>query len=186
MTEIVDFETSLANITVPQEERRDEELIYHKMEAKDLSVRFLMNQQKWHWVFKEMIFFKWWLLSRFQTWIESGNIWRTQQLIVWVRRIQNNRKNVFHPVIDTPTCWLSIFRTCSCSILTWAHPDMTGAADSDFCILTYGPSACLKAACTGVVGSCIRKLCTCLCSDLFQHVSVFCFCVCVCVFCLCV
>ncbi|XP_060925405.1 endothelin-converting enzyme 1 isoform X1 [Limanda limanda] len=37
MTEIVDFETTLANITVPQEERRDEELIYHKMEAKDLS-----------------------------------------------------------------------------------------------------------------------------------------------------
>lgn len=38
MQEIVDFETTLANITVPQEERRDEELIYHKMEAKDLKV----------------------------------------------------------------------------------------------------------------------------------------------------
>uniref|UniRef100_A0A3B4V2J9 Endothelin-converting enzyme 1 n=1 Tax=Seriola dumerili TaxID=41447 RepID=A0A3B4V2J9_SERDU len=38
MEEIVDFETTLANITVPQEERRDEELIYHKMEAKDLTV----------------------------------------------------------------------------------------------------------------------------------------------------
>ncbi|XP_077582062.1 endothelin-converting enzyme 1 [Stigmatopora nigra] len=36
MGEIVDFETALANITVPLEERRDEELIYHKMEAKDL------------------------------------------------------------------------------------------------------------------------------------------------------
>ncbi|MEQ2172188.1 Endothelin-converting enzyme 1 [Goodea atripinnis] len=36
MKEIVDFETTLANITVPQEERRDEELIYHKVEAKDL------------------------------------------------------------------------------------------------------------------------------------------------------
>ncbi|XP_008318964.1 endothelin-converting enzyme 1 [Cynoglossus semilaevis] len=36
MEEIVDFETTLANITVPQEERRDEELIYNKMEAKDL------------------------------------------------------------------------------------------------------------------------------------------------------
>ncbi|XP_041837201.1 endothelin-converting enzyme 1 [Melanotaenia boesemani] len=36
MEEIVDFETTLANITVPQEERRDEELIYHKIEAKDL------------------------------------------------------------------------------------------------------------------------------------------------------
>lgn len=37
MEEIVDFETTLANITIPQEERRDEELIYHKMEAKDLT-----------------------------------------------------------------------------------------------------------------------------------------------------
>lgn len=38
MKEIVDFETTLANITIPQEERRDEELIYHKMKAKDLAV----------------------------------------------------------------------------------------------------------------------------------------------------
>ncbi|KAJ3602526.1 hypothetical protein NHX12_030279 [Muraenolepis orangiensis] len=37
MQEIVDFETVLANITVPQDERRDEELIYHKMEVKDLA-----------------------------------------------------------------------------------------------------------------------------------------------------
>uniref|UniRef100_A0AAY4EJK0 Endothelin-converting enzyme 1 n=1 Tax=Denticeps clupeoides TaxID=299321 RepID=A0AAY4EJK0_9TELE len=37
MQEIVDFETALANITVPQEERRDEELIYKKMQAKDLA-----------------------------------------------------------------------------------------------------------------------------------------------------
>ncbi|XP_077428382.1 endothelin-converting enzyme 1 [Vanacampus margaritifer] len=36
MGEILDFETALANITVPLEKRRDEELIYHKMEAKDL------------------------------------------------------------------------------------------------------------------------------------------------------
>ncbi|XP_042151861.1 endothelin-converting enzyme 1 isoform X6 [Oncorhynchus tshawytscha] len=36
MQEIVDFETTLANITIPQEERRDEELIYHKIQAKDL------------------------------------------------------------------------------------------------------------------------------------------------------
>uniref|UniRef100_A0A667ZB17 Endothelin-converting enzyme 1 n=1 Tax=Myripristis murdjan TaxID=586833 RepID=A0A667ZB17_9TELE len=37
MEEILQFETTLANITVPQEERRDEELIYHKMQAKDLT-----------------------------------------------------------------------------------------------------------------------------------------------------
>uniref|UniRef100_A0A8C7YAB8 Endothelin-converting enzyme 1 n=1 Tax=Oryzias sinensis TaxID=183150 RepID=A0A8C7YAB8_9TELE len=36
MAEIVEFETTLANITVPQEERRDEELIYHKMKVEDL------------------------------------------------------------------------------------------------------------------------------------------------------
>lgn len=55
MEEIVDFETTLANITVPQEERRDEELIYHKMEAKDLTVSVswfdsisLITQQKWY------------------------------------------------------------------------------------------------------------------------------------------
>lgn len=38
MEEVLDFETTLANITVPPEERRDEELIYNKMEAKDLTV----------------------------------------------------------------------------------------------------------------------------------------------------
>lgn len=38
MAAIVDFETALANISVPQEKRRDEELIYHKMKAKDLAV----------------------------------------------------------------------------------------------------------------------------------------------------
>ncbi|KAG7274920.1 hypothetical protein CRUP_036813 [Coryphaenoides rupestris] len=38
MQEIVELETALANITVPQDQRRDEELIYHKMEVKDLSV----------------------------------------------------------------------------------------------------------------------------------------------------
>lgn len=38
MEEIVDFETTLANLTTPQEERRDELLIYHKMEARELTV----------------------------------------------------------------------------------------------------------------------------------------------------
>ena len=42
MGAIVDFETALANISVPQEKRRDEELIYHKMEAKDLAVGVLV------------------------------------------------------------------------------------------------------------------------------------------------
>ncbi|XP_056591248.1 endothelin-converting enzyme 1 isoform X1 [Triplophysa dalaica] len=36
MEEIVDFETALANITVPQEARREELNIYHKMQAKEL------------------------------------------------------------------------------------------------------------------------------------------------------
>uniref|UniRef100_A0A4W4G662 Endothelin-converting enzyme 1 n=1 Tax=Electrophorus electricus TaxID=8005 RepID=A0A4W4G662_ELEEL len=37
MTEIVAFESALANITVPQEERRDEESIYHKIQARELA-----------------------------------------------------------------------------------------------------------------------------------------------------
>ncbi|XP_015268057.1 PREDICTED: endothelin-converting enzyme 1 [Gekko japonicus] len=36
MQQILDFETALANITTPQEKRRDEEAIYHKMTAGDL------------------------------------------------------------------------------------------------------------------------------------------------------
>ncbi|MGH0175050.1 UNVERIFIED_CONTAM: hypothetical protein FKN15_069533, partial [Acipenser sinensis] len=36
MQQILDFETTLANITVPQDERRDEEKIYHKMTVADL------------------------------------------------------------------------------------------------------------------------------------------------------
>lgn len=40
MQEILDFETALANITTPQEKLRDEEVIYHKMPAGDLKVRW--------------------------------------------------------------------------------------------------------------------------------------------------
>ena len=47
MQEIMDFETSLANITVPQEERRDEELIYHKMQAKELAVSWIRRMAGW-------------------------------------------------------------------------------------------------------------------------------------------
>ncbi|KAK2526710.1 Ece1 [Columba livia] len=36
MQQILDFETALANITIPQEKHRDEEVIYHKMTAGDL------------------------------------------------------------------------------------------------------------------------------------------------------
>ncbi|XP_072282817.1 endothelin-converting enzyme 1 [Pyxicephalus adspersus] len=36
MQEILDFETALANITIPQEKRRDEEVIYHKITAGEL------------------------------------------------------------------------------------------------------------------------------------------------------
>ncbi|XP_052465569.1 endothelin-converting enzyme 1 isoform X1 [Carassius gibelio] len=37
MQEIIDFETALAHITVPQDERRDEMKIYHKIQAKELA-----------------------------------------------------------------------------------------------------------------------------------------------------
>ncbi|XP_069096179.1 endothelin-converting enzyme 1 isoform X1 [Pleurodeles waltl] len=36
MQQILDFETALANITTPQEKRRDEEFIYHRMNAGEL------------------------------------------------------------------------------------------------------------------------------------------------------
>lgn len=36
MQQILDFETALANITIPQEKRRDEELIYHKVTVAEL------------------------------------------------------------------------------------------------------------------------------------------------------
>ena len=39
MQQILDFETALANITVPQDQRRDEEKIYHKITISELQVR---------------------------------------------------------------------------------------------------------------------------------------------------
>lgn len=38
MQQILDFETALANITVPQDQRRDEEKIYHKVTIAELQV----------------------------------------------------------------------------------------------------------------------------------------------------
>jgi hypothetical protein len=38
MQQILYFETALANITVPQDERRDEEKIYHKITIAELQV----------------------------------------------------------------------------------------------------------------------------------------------------
>lgn len=39
MQQILEFETTLANITVPQDQRRDEEKIYHKTTVAELQVR---------------------------------------------------------------------------------------------------------------------------------------------------
>lgn len=39
MQQILDFETALANITVPQDQRRDEEKMYHKVTIAELQVR---------------------------------------------------------------------------------------------------------------------------------------------------
>ena len=38
MQQILDFETALANITVPQDQHRDEEKIYHKVTIAELQV----------------------------------------------------------------------------------------------------------------------------------------------------
>lgn len=45
MQQILDFETALANITIPQEKRRDEELIYHKVTAAELQVAELADAE---------------------------------------------------------------------------------------------------------------------------------------------
>lgn len=39
MQQILNFEKALANITVPQDQRRDEEKIYHKVSVAELQVR---------------------------------------------------------------------------------------------------------------------------------------------------
>lgn len=39
MEQILDFEKALAHITVPQDQRRDEEKIYHKVSVAELQVR---------------------------------------------------------------------------------------------------------------------------------------------------
>lgn len=39
MSQILEFETALANITIPQDQRRDEEKIYHKVTIAELQVR---------------------------------------------------------------------------------------------------------------------------------------------------
>lgn len=41
MQQILDFEKALANITVPQDQRRDEEKIYHKVSVAELQVRLV-------------------------------------------------------------------------------------------------------------------------------------------------
>lgn len=46
MQQILDFETMLANITVPQDQRRDEEKIYHKMTIAELQVRFMSGNEE--------------------------------------------------------------------------------------------------------------------------------------------
>lgn len=39
MQQVLELEVQLANITVPQDQRRDEEKIYHKMSIAELQVR---------------------------------------------------------------------------------------------------------------------------------------------------
>lgn len=39
MQQILEFETAIASITVPQDQRRDEEKIYHKVTIAELQVR---------------------------------------------------------------------------------------------------------------------------------------------------
>ena len=43
MQQILEFETALSNITVPQDQRRDEEKIYHKVTIAELQVSSRLN-----------------------------------------------------------------------------------------------------------------------------------------------
>lgn len=47
MQQVLDFETQLANITVPQAERRDDEKIYHKMSIAELQVGTAQGRPFW-------------------------------------------------------------------------------------------------------------------------------------------
>lgn len=46
MQQILDFETALANITVPQDQRRDEEKNYHKVTIAELQVHHQHQGEK--------------------------------------------------------------------------------------------------------------------------------------------
>lgn len=46
MQQILEFETALASITVPQDQRRDEEKIYHKITVAELQVRPSFSQRR--------------------------------------------------------------------------------------------------------------------------------------------
>lgn len=50
MQQILEFETALANITVPQDQRRDEEKIYHKVTIAELQVSSPESLQLFNWL----------------------------------------------------------------------------------------------------------------------------------------
>lgn len=47
MRQVLELEIQVANITVPQDQRRDEEKIYHKMSIAELQVGPLGNRDSW-------------------------------------------------------------------------------------------------------------------------------------------
>lgn len=56
MQQILEFETVLAHITVPQDQRRDEEKIYHKVTIAELQVS---PERSWSWKGAFYMFGKW-------------------------------------------------------------------------------------------------------------------------------
>lgn len=48
MQQILEFEKALASITVPQDQRRDEEKIYHKVSVSELQVRLCSHSSIQH------------------------------------------------------------------------------------------------------------------------------------------
>lgn len=53
MQQILEFETALANITVPQDQRRDEEKIYHKVTIAELQVSSPESLQVFNWLVQQ-------------------------------------------------------------------------------------------------------------------------------------
>ncbi|XP_063798125.1 endothelin-converting enzyme 1 isoform X2 [Pseudophryne corroboree] len=101
MQEILDFETALANITIPQEERRDEELIYHKITAGEL--KDLMSVVEWM-AFLRAVF-------------HPVEINETEPVVVYAKQYLIDVANLINStdkrILNNYMIWNLVHKTCS-------------------------------------------------------------------------